>query len=142
MKRVRSLRPVFLATMLAMTLSASVAVAQAGPEDAFAIDVSSGSVSGDVSMVGAAIAPIDDTSYWFSDGTDVISVSIDGLDTDAGVPLLTLIAIQGVAADGQVEVGAYTFLDLMTPAVIRTPEEAVEAFQTWIITQNSQAPVE
>jgi hypothetical protein len=62
--------------------------------------------------------------------------------TATEVPLLTLMNIVGTASSDGIEVSSWAPLDLMTAAVIRTPEEARQAFQAWIIVQNSQAPTE
>ena len=61
---------------------------------------------------------------------------------DPANPLLTLINIEGMVASDEIDVTSWAPLDIMTPAVIRTPQEAIEAFWGWIVTQNSQEAIE
>jgi len=140
-----------MAIPLAMALlgaaASSTASAQEAPQDAFVIDVNAAVVTGAVSIDGAVLGPATDVGgYWFSDGSDVTLIEIDttatATSTSTDVPLLTLMNIVGTASGDGIEVSSWAPLDIMTPAVIRTPEEARQAFQAWIIVQNSQAPAE
>jgi uncharacterized protein YdeI (BOF family) len=130
-----------LATLLVVA-SASVAVAQDTHQPAYAVDVVAGNVTGDVSLTGAVIVSIDDEEYWFSDGTDIIKIDIDVTWFGPPVPLLTLMTIEGTTKDDEINVSSWAPVDLMMATVIRTAEEAAEAFQAWVVTQNSQAPSE
>ena len=78
-------------------------------------------------------------------GTVILGVSEHGecaVKSIAQKRGLTLINVVGTVASDEIEVTSWNALDLMTPAVIRTPEEAAEAYWNWIITQNSQESVE
>ena len=130
-----------LATVL-LLVSASVAMAQEEPQATTVAEINAGNVTGTVTLDGAALAQSGSDEYWFSDGTDVIEIDIDTSSADPVVPLLTLINVVGTVASDEIEVSSWNVLDIMTPAVIRTPEEAAEAYWNWIITQNSQAPIE
>ncbi len=139
------LSPRNLALPLAVALLATSAlpvIAQEGAQDATVAEINAGAVSGVVTLRGAALAQQDEEEYWFSDGTDVIKIDIDTTTADAEVPLLTLMTLQGQVASDEIEVSSWAVLDIMTPAVIRTPEDAIDAYTGWIITQNSQAPIE
>ena len=139
------LSPRTLALPLAVALLAASAlpvIAQEGAQDATVAEINAGAVSGVVTLRGAALAQQDEEEYWFSDGTDVIKIDIDTTTADAEVPLLTLMTLQGQVASDEIEVSSWAVLDIMTPAVIRTPEDAIDAYTGWIITQNSQAPIE
>ncbi|MFV2062719.1 MAG: hypothetical protein ACC726_04295 [Chloroflexota bacterium] len=132
-----------LATVLLVAIGAGAALGQEESPQAYVSDVNAGAVTGIVSIEGAVVAPGDDEGdYWFSDGTDVTSIDIDMSASDAEVPLLTLMNIVGTATSDGIEVSSWAPLDLMTAAVVRTPEEAKQAFWAWIIVQNSQAPSE
>ena len=141
MPRVRISRLLSLpAAAILLAASGSVAGAQDEPQQAFVIDVTFSDTNGAVAMTGAVIAPIDEAAYWFSDGTDIIRIDLAASSADPSMPLLTLLSIEGDVVDDHIAVMSWAPLDIMVPAVVRTAEEAVQAFQGWIITQNSQAP--
>jgi len=132
-----------LGVALAVAASATSVAAQdeaAGPTVA---EVNAGVATGTVSIDGAVLGHQSGDEYLFSDGTDVITIDLDTSDpANAEIPTLTLLNIQGTVASDEIDVSSWALLDIMVPAVIRTPQEAMETFQGWIITQNAQAAVE
>jgi hypothetical protein len=47
-----------------------------------------------------------------------------------------------VGAEDEIDASSWEPLPIMMPAVIRLPDDAMEAFQGRIVMQNSQAPVD
>lgn len=125
-----------------VALGSGAALAQDEPQAATVAEINAGNVAGTVTLDGAVLAREDDEEYWFSDGTDVIKIDVDTSSADPAIPLLTLINIEGMVASDEIDVTSWAPLDIMTPAVIRTPQEAIEAFWGWIVTQNSQEAIE
>lgn len=127
-----------LLTAVALVVSATPVLGQEEGPTVTVAAIKAGIVDGEVSLQGAALAREDDGGYWFSDGTDVVRIDVG---TDSGVaelPLLRLIGIEGAVAGDGIDVSSWSELEIMVPAVIRTPQEAIDAFWSWIITQNSQ----
>jgi uncharacterized protein YdeI (BOF family) len=131
-----------LTIALAVAATGSAAIAHDEPLPATIAEVNAGIVEGTVSIDGAILGQQAGDEYLFSDGTDVITVDLDDSDSTADeVPTLTLMNIVGSVASGEIDVSTWAPLEIMVPAVIRTPAEAIQSFQGWIIVQNAQVPV-
>lgn len=131
-----------LTVALAVAASTTAVAAQAEPARATVAEINAGVVSGAVSIDGAVLGRQSDDEYLFSDGTDVITIDLDASDPDSTeIPTLTFLNIIGEVASDEIDVSAWAPLEIMMPAVIRTPQEAIEAFGGWIVVQNSQAAV-
>jgi len=130
------------ATAALLALGSFGAVAQDEPQSANIADVNAGKVTGSVTIDGAALVQKDDEEYYFSDGTDITVIDIDTSGADPEVPLMTLINIVGTAASDEIDVTSWTPLDIMTAAVIKSPEEVSKVFQGWIVAYGQMAPME
>ena len=130
------------ATAALLALGSFGAVAQDEPQSANIADVNAGKVTGSVTIDGAALVQKDDEEYYFSDGTDITVIDIDTSGADPEVPLMTLISIVGTAASDEIDVTSWTPLDIMTAAVIKSPEEVSKVFQGWIVAYGQMAPME
>ena len=111
-----------LTIALAIAASGTAAIGQDEPAGATVAEVLAGSVDGTVTIEGAILGQRADDTYLFSDGTDVITIDVARSDTaDEGVPTLTLMNIVGSVVDGHIEVSSWAPLEIMVPAVVRTP---------------------
>jgi uncharacterized protein YdeI (BOF family) len=140
-----STRSLALPLAIALACGAAIpALAQDEAQSATVAQVNAGQVTGTVTMDGAALYQVDgdEDEYVFSDGTDVIELDMNTSNADPELPLLTLLNIVGTVASDEIDVISWAPLDLMVPAVIRTPEEAMEAYWGWIVTQNAQEGLE
>jgi len=134
---------------LALPVTAALSLALAGPalaqEEAPKTTISridTGEVIGAIYLEGAALERVDDEQYLFSDGTGAIDIEINTPTTEAEVPLFTLISVEGSVTDDEIDVSHWEVLPIVTPAVIVSEEQVIEAFWGWIIAYGSQAPVE
>jgi len=142
MSRTRRTAVISAATAALVALSSVGAAAQDEPQAANVADVNAGKVTGSVTIDGAALVQKDDEEYYFSDGTDITVIDIDTSGADADVPLMTLINIVGATAGDEIDVTSWAPLEIMTPAVIKTPEDVTKSFMGWIVAYNSMAPME
>jgi uncharacterized protein YdeI (BOF family) len=130
-----------LTLAMALVVAAPVMAAEGAAKTTISA-IDRGEAADEVRLEGAALEPLDDSAYVFSDGTGAISIRLAADASEEELPLFKLVSVEGIVGEDGVTVSSWELVPIFTPAVIVEEPQVIDAFWNWIIAFDSQAPAE